>query len=127
MKYLIDTSAWIEYLEGSVKGEKVHELLQGVKAEIYILPLILGELVSKAERKAGKGKEAYEIAMKRARLISVSTEEALEGGLLHAQKRKTEGSFSLADALICTVAKQRGAKLVTSDAHFRSFDTVIMI
>ena len=52
MKYLIDTSAWIEYLNGSESGEKVNKILKN-RNEIYVISLIISEVISKVKRKEG--------------------------------------------------------------------------
>ena len=51
MKYIIDSFAWIEYLEGSKLGEKVREAILNKGNEIFSLNLCIAEVVSKAKRK----------------------------------------------------------------------------
>lgn len=121
MKYLIDTSAWIEYLEGSEKGQKVNEILKEEKNEIYSIPLIVAETVSKVERKKGNSDSAFDILTKTARMVELDILTAKEAGLLHAKEKEKSQSFSLADAIIIKVAQRNNLKIITKDTHFLSF------
>ena len=51
MKYIIDSYAWVEYLEGSKLGEKVREIINDKDKEIFSLNLTIAEIVSKKEKK----------------------------------------------------------------------------
>ena len=53
MKYIIDSYAWVEYLEGSKLGEKVREIINDKDKEIFSLNLTIAEIVSKVKRKKG--------------------------------------------------------------------------
>ncbi len=121
MKYLIDTSAWIEYLEGSEKGQKVNEILKEEKNEIYSIPLIVAEIVSKVKRKKGNSDSAFTIVTKTARMVELDVLTAKEAGLLHAKEKEKSQSFSLADAIIIKVAQRNNLKIITKDTHFLSF------
>ena len=63
MKYLIDTSAWIEYLNGSRIGEEVSKILKAGN-EIYVITLIISEVVSKVRRKGENIELAYDCIIK---------------------------------------------------------------
>lgn len=126
MKYLIDSSAWIEYLEGSSKGEKVNELLND-RNEIYVISLIISEVVSKVKRKDSDAEIAYSSIIKNAKLFDVTPKVSKEAGLLHAQMKKKNPNFSLADALILCSAQMLGTQLVTTDTHFKPFKETLLL
>ncbi|MFB6246710.1 MAG: PIN domain-containing protein [Candidatus Pacearchaeota archaeon] len=48
MRYFIDSSAWIEYLRGSKKGERVHKILNS-DSQVFTLPLNISEVISKTD------------------------------------------------------------------------------
>ncbi|GEM_PF-3924989 len=50
MKYFLDSSAWISYLEGQERGVKVHNVLSK-NNEIFIISVNIAEVVSKVKRK----------------------------------------------------------------------------
>lgn len=126
MKYLIDSSAWIEYLKGSEAGEKVYKILQG-NNEIFTLPLNISEVVSKIKRENGNVDIAYESIISNALLLEVNQNIAKEAGLLHSQLRRKSSSISIADTLMITSVKAISAKLLTKDEHFKDFKEAIII
>ena len=126
MMYLIDSSAWIDYLEGGISGEKVWEFLKGDN-EIFTTSLNVAEVVSKVARAGGNFETAYEAVTSNAKIIEMSAEVAKETGLLNAKMRKTVKNFGLVDAFILISARKIGAKVVTSDEHFRSFKGTVFV
>ena len=48
-KHVIDSYAWIEYLNGTTKGKKVAQILE-TSDEIYSCAITIGEVVSKIAR-----------------------------------------------------------------------------
>ncbi len=126
MKYLIDSSAWIEYLEGSEAGEKVHKILKE-NNEIFIVSIIIAEVISKVKRKGLNTELAYESIIKNSNILDLSPKICKEAGLLHAELKNKQRSLSLADALIITSTRKLNAKLITKDADFKPFSNVIII
>ena len=127
MKYLIDTSAWIEYLEGSETGEKVNNILREKNNEIFIISLNIGEVISKIKRARKDVELAYETLINRAKILTITPRIAKEAGILHAEIKGKNASFSLADALIIKAAQSISAKIVTKDNHFKSFKETVLI
>jgi predicted nucleic acid-binding protein len=126
MRYLIDSSLWIEYLDGSKLGEKVNEILSGGN-EVYSLPIIISEVISRVKRGDSNVEVAYESIIKNSTIFDITPRIAKEAGILHAEMKKKFGSFPLADALIVCSAKSLGAKIITSDNHFKSFKEAIVL
>ncbi len=126
MKYLIDTSAWIEYLNGSQEGEKVNTILNK-KEEIYVLSIIICEVVSKVKRMNNNVEIAYSALIKNSKIFDITPKISKEAGIVHAQIKEKRGSFSHADSLIACSAEALGAKIVTKDNHFDSFKNVIYL
>jgi len=127
MKCLIDTSAWVEYLEGSLKGEKVSQIVQDKNNHLYTLSLIIAETISKIKRKKENAESAFNIISKNTELINIDADMSKEAGLLHSQEKEKNDSFSLADALIATTAKYTNSKILTGDNHFKQFKEAIII
>lgn len=125
MNYLIDSSAWIEYLEGSKEGEKVSEFLK--KGEIFSLSLIMAEVISKVKRMGKDFNLAYRIISSNSKVLEINPQIAKESGLLHAEIKKKKTSFGLIDAIILVSARKLKANLVTQDNHFKGFKEAILI
>jgi len=126
MKYLIDSWAWIEYLDGTKNGLKVKEILTE-ENEVFTLILSLAEIISRAKRK-GKDIEGVENAiLVNSKIINVNVEMSKQAGLLHAEMRKTVKDFGLIDAFILKAARELKAKIITGDEHFRNAKEAILI
>ena len=126
MRCIIDTSAWIEYLNGSKIGEKVNEILKK-ENEIYVIPLIISEVVSKAKRKGENADLAYDCVIKNSRIFEITPKISKKIGILHAEARNKILGFSLADASVVCSAQAISAKIVTKDSHFKGFKEAILI
>ena len=126
MKYIIDSYAWIEYLDGSHKGDKVREVL-AKDGEIYIIALTVSEVISRAKRKSKDTTIAYETIIMNSKIIDITPEMANDAGLFHAEIRKRIKDFGLVDSLMLIAAHKLGAKILTGDAHFKGFREAILI
>jgi len=126
MKYIIDAYSWIEYMEGSLAGEKVRKILKS-NNDIYSLNLTISEIVSRVKRKKGNVDIAYRSIVLNSKIIDLTPKMAREAGLLHAEIRKKVKDFGLVDAIILTLARSLNAKILTGDKHFKDFKESIMI
>jgi predicted nucleic acid-binding protein len=127
MKYIIDSYAWIEYLEGSKLGEKVREIVVNDNHEILSLNLCIAEVVSKAKRKNLNVEIAFKSINVNSKVAEVTPEIAKKAGLFHAEIREKIKDFGLVDSLILILARELNAKIVTGDEHFRGFKEAILI
>lgn len=126
MKYIIDAYAWIDYLEGGEKGEKVNNYLKE-DYEIYISVLTISEVISKVMRKKGNVEIAYGALLSNAKIIGITPRIAKEAGLLHAEIRNTIPNFGLGDAYLLTISRKIDAKIITGDNHFKNFKEAILL
>jgi len=125
MKLIIDSFAWIEYLNGSIVGEKVKEYLS--ENEIYIIDIIIAEVISKVKRENSNTDIAYKAMISNSKIIPITPEIAKESGLLHAEIREKIKDFGLVDAFILLTARKFNAKILTGDRHFATFKEAILI
>ena len=105
MKYLIDSYAWIEYIDGSVAGEKVMKILNE-NYEIFSLSLIISEVVSRTKRKNMNAETAYKAIISNSKIVQITPEIAKETGIFHANIRNKMRDFGLVDSFIYVVAKK---------------------
>jgi predicted nucleic acid-binding protein len=126
MKYIIDAFAWIEYLEGSSKGEKVSEILNS-NHEILVLPITIAEVVSKIQRKNSKPEIAYQSIISKSKIIEMTPRVAKQSGLLHAKMRKKYKQFGIVDSCLIETAKEIKAKILTGDHHFEEFTEAVIL
>ena len=127
MKYIIDSYAWIEYLEGSRLGEKVREILINENNEILSLNLCIAEVVSKAKRKNLNVEIAFRAINLNSKVAEVTPEIAKQTGLFHAKIRREIKDFGLVDTLILMLARELDAKILTGDPHFKDYKEAIFM
>ncbi len=126
MKYIIDSYAWIEYLDGTSKGQKLKEILMK-ENEIYTLGLSITEIISRVKRMDKDVETAYKAITFNSMIVQIDQETAKRAGLFHAEMRKKIKDFGIVDSLIYLIAKKLNAKIITGDEHFRNFKEAIFI
>ena len=126
MKYIIDSYALIEYLDGSMLFEKVRKVLEG-NNEIFSLNLTISEVISRVKRKKGDINLAYTAINSLSKIAEITPEIAKKAGEFHAEIREKIKDFGLVDALILILARELNAKIITGDEHFRGFKEAVFI
>ncbi len=126
MKVILDSYAWVEYLDGSDKGWQVKKIIE--KAEkIYTLSLSITEVVSRMKRLNRDFEIAYKVMISNSKVLDINPKIAKESGEFHAEIRKKIKNFGLVDSLLFISAKKLGAKIITGDKHFKNFKEVIYL
>src|SRR4030067_1293396 len=126
-RYVIDAYAWIEYLIGSDTGAKVYAILEKENIETDACAVTVAEVVSKVAREGKDIKVAYDVLLSNSRVINADEELSKDAGLLHAEVRKTEKDFGLADAYVLATARKLKSKVLTGDPHFKSMKETVLI
>jgi len=121
---LLDSYGWIEYFtEGPLAG-KYAKYVEDVNEENTVMPTIVVYEVYKkikGEISEEKALEAYAQLM-RAKVIPIDISLAIE-----AADFSLKLGLGMADALIYAAAKREGARIVTSDEHFKGLEDVEFI
>ena len=125
-KYVIDSYAWIEYIDGTQTGRELQKLLEK-NEEVYTSVITVAEVVSKAARRNKDAKLAYDILLNNSQIVRVDEELSWAAGLLHTEMRKTEKDFGLADAYVLATARKLKAKILTGDPHFKNVKDAILM
>jgi predicted nucleic acid-binding protein len=108
-KLVIDSYAWIEYLDGTEIGRKVSNVIEE-NEEIFTSAITVAEVVSKASRKGKDVKVAYDVLTNNSKIIAADGELSLNAGLIHYEMRKTLKDFGLADAYVLATARNCNQK-----------------
>lgn len=128
IKYVVDTWSWIEYLISSSSGEKVKEIVEDDKNEIYINSIILAEVISKTAREKRDSKIAFDALIALSIVVEIDDPNfSRDVGILHAEIKQKIRDFGLADAYVLLTARKINARIVTGDPHFKDFRETIMI
>lgn len=121
---LLDSYGWIEYFGDGPLAGKYAKYVEAVREENTVIPtIVVYEVYKKIKGDISEEKalEAYAQLM-RAKVISVDASLALE-----AADFSLKLGLSMADGIVYATAKREGAKLVTSDEHFKGLKDVEFI
>ena len=119
---LVDTSAWIEWLIGSPTGDKLASHMPA-QSDWLVPTMVQLELAKWLTRELDEDKADQVIAFTQVcQVIPLDTEIALAAAEACRAHR-----LATADAIIFATARQRGATLLTCDAHFAGLPGVTLI
>ncbi len=117
--FVVDTSAWIEWLlDGSVRGELIPLM---PTRERCVMPTIVQLELSKWLTRARSEEEADVVIAytQKCRIWPLDTTTALRAAELHREYK-----LATADAIVYASALLSGAQLLTCDAHFEGLPDV---
>ena len=124
-KYLLDSSAWIEYFAGTEKGMKIKQFIND--AQIYTTGVIVAEVSTHFLKKGLHAGEAISAIRSLAQLVHFDFNLGQKSAEIYIKERKTQGKFGLADAHVVATARTVQAKLITCDYDFLSISEAIVI
>ena len=125
-RIIVDAYAWIEYLDGTRRGEKLRDLLE-TEADLYTSAVTLAEVASKAARTGRDHKTAHRVIRGNSTIVEADEQLSVETGLLHAEIGATIRDFGLSDAYVLATARRLGAEVLTGNPHFKDIGDAIMI
>ena len=121
---LLDSYGWIEYFTDGPLAERYAEYVEDVNEGNTIIPsIVVYEVYKRIKREISEERalEAYAQLM-RAKVIFIDERLAIE-----AADFSLKLGLGMADAIVYATAKKAGAKIVTSDEHFKGFADVKFI
>lgn len=113
MTATLDSSAWVEYLAGTKRGERVRQILQ-TSEEICTSAISIVEIKSKFMREGKPYQEYIDFICERSRVVSLSREIALQAAGYKARGLHT------ADAVVYATARAENSILLTGDYDFKN-------
>jgi predicted nucleic acid-binding protein len=119
--WLIDSSAWLEYLTQDVNAAKFAPYIESGSATL-VPTIVLYEVVKALMRERGKT-EADLFISEALRRVVVPLDEDLALAAAHVSN---EHKLAMANAIIYATAQAHQAQLVTGDAAFRGLPSVII-
>lgn len=124
--YVLDAWAWVEYLGGTRKGQRVKGYLDR-GGTLFTHAVSVAEVVSKSYR-AGKDTEvAWQAMAANSKIIVPSSTEARDAGLLHGKIKAKRPNFSLGDAFVLQAARTTDRKVLTGDPDFNGIAEAILL
>ncbi len=124
-KYILDSSAWIEFASGSSKGDEIMFLIENQAIATSIITI--AELADKFERSNRNFEEMFYFLKIRAQIIPLSEDIAISAGKLKKEIRAKNEKFGLMDGIHLATAFNEQASLITIDNDFNDVENVILV
>ncbi len=120
MKRVVDTSAWIEWLVDTALGRTLAPQFP-TREELVVPTIVQLELAKWMLREVGEDEAERVIAYtSKCVVVPLDTRIALLAADLHRLHK-----LATADAIVYATARDRGASLLTCDAHFGTLPDVL--
>ena len=126
-KFVIDAYAWIEYLDGSEKGEVVAEIIENDENEIFTSSATVAEVVGKVLRRNDDIKIALNHINNFSSIVNLTQEISVLAAQTHFEAKKKVREFGMLDAFVAATAKKIEAKILTGDKDFKHFKEAVLI
>lgn len=124
-KLVVDASAWIEYLSGTEKGEKVKKYFE--ENELYTAAVSVSEIIAKMLREGFSADIAILAIPARSQIVPIDFGIASDAGKTYYILRKKRDKISLSDAICLCTAKKISGKVLTFDNDFRGIAEAIVL
>ena len=119
--WVVDTSAWIEWLTGSALGQRLITQFPD-KARCVVPTIVQLELSKWMMREMGEEQADQVIAYtQKCVVVPLDTTIALLAAVLHREYK-----LATADAIVYATARHQGAELLTCDGHFEGLPEVTL-
>lgn len=127
MIYILDSHAWIEYFQGTNKGEEVRGIIINKDNRIITLECNLAVIYDWCNKKSEDFEKAFKTIKSNSLLKSLNLANWIFAAKIKIQQRKINKDFGLIDALLISKQKELNAKIVTGDNHFKNMKEVIFL
>ncbi len=124
-KLVVDSSAWIEYLDGSPEGEKVRKYFK--ERQLFTPTNCVAEIIARAIRSGISIELVKTVLNAQSTIVSIDFEIGCHGGILYTELRKQKPKISLSDAITLAVTKKLEAKILTFDNDFGGISEAIVL
>jgi predicted nucleic acid-binding protein len=95
--------------------------------EIYTCAVTLAEIVSKVAREGKDAEVAYSLLLSNSQIVDADEELSKCAGQLHAEMRRKQKDFGLADSYVLATARKLKLKILTGDAHFKNLADAVLL
>ena len=120
---ILDTSAWVEFIEGTEKGRVVRGILD--REENFTSMVTLSEIAQWCLRNGRENVAATIDEVKRISQILPLTETiSIRAGKLNHERKKAGKKWGMMDSMIVATAYVYGLKILTKDNAFRDLPDV---
>ncbi|MBI2136367.1 PIN domain-containing protein [Candidatus Woesearchaeota archaeon] len=123
-KYIIDSSAWVEYLAGRKRAEPLKKYFE--EGGLFTTPVCVAEIIAKVAKEGLSVENAKNSIHAHSAILAFDFSTAVEAGTTYAELRKTKPKIALSDAITIVLARNIKAKILTFDNDFRNIQEAIV-
>ena len=127
MNYIMDTYGWIEYIDGSKKGEIVKKIIENPESKIITLECCVAEVRLFCTKKNISFEKVFNLIKTNSFIFPIMLDIWLEAAQIKFELRKTRPGFGIIDALLIAKQRENSAKIVSGDPHFKTLKNVVYI
>jgi len=124
---VIDSWAWIEYLDGSKLGSKVRDTIMDERNKLYTHAISVAEIISKEKRRKKDPEIAWSAITNLTNIMRADELDCKAVGFLHAEMRNKNKNFGLADSFVLHAARKIGGRVLTGDLDFKGIEEAILL
>ncbi len=125
--YVVDTSAWVEYLLGTAKGEKVKRLLEAPDSRFFTFDGCAAEIYSWAKQENRDFAAALQVIQANSMIVTADLNDWVQAAIVRDELRKSGGKTSILDAVQVIKARQLGARNLSADYDFKRVKKVKLV
>lgn len=122
---LLDTSAWIEFFEGTDKGNTVLDALKN--NDTYTSVIAFGELVSWYLKKNIRYEKYLNGIKSSSKILEIDETTAILAGRINHERKKSIKNWGLADSLLLSTSIIYDLQILTTDNHFKGLPNAVII
>lgn len=124
---VVDSWAWIEYLEGSELGAKVRDVMRDERNKLHTHIVSIAEIISKEKRRNKDTEIAWKAITNLTKILPMDESDSKAVGLLHAELKSKKKNLGRADSFVLYAARTIGGRVLTGDPDFRGISDVMLL
>ena len=114
---ILDTSAWVEFIEGNEKGREIKHILEGKKN--FTSLATIAELTQWCLRNGREETATIEDIKRISQILPLTETISRMAGKMNYERKKAGIKWGMIDSMIVATAQIYGLKILTKDNGFR--------
>ena len=127
MIYIVDTYAWVEYINGTSKALLLRKLLQNIENKFITMECCISELAGFSFKKGIDFEKIYELIKANSIILPVLTKNWIVAAKIRHELRKKIANFGLIDSILVAKQEELNCKIISGDPHFKTLKNVVYI
>jgi len=127
MELIIDSYAWVEYFNGSEKGEVLRKLFLSESNSFFTVECCLAEIKGWALRESQDFYKLVRVIRANSEVLEMSEQDWIDAAVERFEQRKKQRDFGMFDAAILVKQKDLRCKVISGDKHFRDLKNVVFL